>query len=530
MTQSQALDILKMGHNVFLTGAAGSGKTYVLNEFIDQLKSQKIPVGITASTGIAATHLNGMTIHSWSGVGIKDKLTDFDIKKLKEKSQLTKRLNETRVLIIDEVSMMHGNLLNMVDQICRELKDKEKAFGGLQVVLCGDLYQLPPVTRYEPGEERGPVDFPYGSDAWKKANLKICYLSEQHRSGDDELVQVLNAIRDNDVEEYHVDMLMQRKGIKPAADDVVTKLYTHNADVERINKQELDKLTGEIHSYETQRAKGGQSITDRLIASCLAPENLNLKKNSEVMFVSNNPKDGYYNGTRGTIVNFTKEDNYPVVETKDGRIIVAKPFSWKLQDGEKIRAEITQIPLRLAWAITVHKSQGMSIDAAEIDIGKSFEPGMGYVALSRVRSLDGLFIKDINNLALVMHPEVQELDIGLRKTSSQLASHVEAMNKDDIQKLHDRVVGALSPKKTVSSAKANEPTNYDDKLFDNLRKWRASVAKESSMPAFVILHDSTLKHLADRKPTTLDELKLIPGFGTLKVEKYGESVLKTLSS
>jgi len=125
MTQAQALNILKLGHNVFLTGAAGSGKTYVLNQFIDHLKNNSITVGITASTGIASTHINGMTIHSWSGIGIKDNLSKSDKKSLLDNSQLSKRLAETKVLIIDEVSMLHGNTLNMIDQVCRLLKDKE---------------------------------------------------------------------------------------------------------------------------------------------------------------------------------------------------------------------------------------------------------------------------------------------------------------------------------------------------------------------------------------------------------------------
>lgn len=525
MTQAQALDILKMGHNVFLTGAAGSGKTYVLNQFIDHLAENKITAGVTASTGIASTHLNGMTIHSWSGIGIRDELTKSDKKKMQDNSQLSKRLRDSKILIIDEISMLHGNTLNMIDEVCRLLKDKEKPFGGLQVVLCGDLFQLPPVTKYVPGEERAPTNFAHTSDAWKNASLKVCYLSEQHRQGTDELVGILNAIRDDEVEEFHADTLMQRKGVEVKDNEIITKLYTHNADVDTINIQELKKLDGEERSFETERVKGGQSITDRLIASCLAPENLSLKRGSEVMFVANNPQQNYVNGTRGQVVNFTKEDGYPIVETRDDRIIVAKPFSWKLQDGEKVRAEISQIPLRLAWAITVHKSQGMSLDAAEIDIGKSFEPGMGYVALSRVSSLDGLYIKDINNMALQMHPEVKSFDGILRDKSTQLSSHIEGMNKDDINKLHDRVIKALASTKSSSQKAKNEPDNYDKELFQKLRKWRADTAKDASLPAFVVLHDSTLKHLSDRKPKKLEDLGSIPGFGSTKIKKYGQEVL-----
>lgn len=528
MTQTQALDILKMGHNVFLTGAAGSGKTYVLNQYIDYLGDKKIIAGITASTGIAATHINGMTIHSWSSVGIKDELSKSDKKKLLDNNQLVKRLADAKVLVIDEVSMLHGNMLNMVDEICRILKNPDKPFGGLQLVLCGDLFQLPPVTKYVPGEERGPTDFAHTSQAWANASLKVCYLSEQHRQGDDELIKILNAIRDDYVEDYHAESLMQRKGLSLPKDVAVTKLFTHNADVDRINAQELKALDGEMHSFLTERVKGGVAITDRLIAGCLAPEQLELKKGAQVMFIANNPKDNYVNGTRGTVVNFTNQDGYPVVETFDDRIIVAKPFSWKLQDGDKVRAEIAQVPLRLAWAITVHKSQGMSLDHALIDIGKSFEPGMGYVALSRVSSIDGLFIQDINNLALQLHPEIRDFDKRLRKLSTQLSDHIQKMDNKTITDLHDRVATALAPKLTKSGAVSNEPQDYDEKLFDKLRKWRTAEAAENSLPAFVVMHDSTLKHLADKKPKTRNELKKIPGLGSTKVERYGSSLLEVM--
>ena len=168
MTQSEALDILKLGHNVFLTGAAGSGKTYVLNEFIAHLRQHKIGVGVTASTGIAATHLSGTTIHSWAGIGIKDLLEPTDIEKLLEKSRLKSRFAKTKVLIIDEISMLHGARLDMVDQVCRAFKDEIKPFGGLQVVLCGDLFQLPPVTK-----DRKPPDFVHKSAAWRNMKLQV---------------------------------------------------------------------------------------------------------------------------------------------------------------------------------------------------------------------------------------------------------------------------------------------------------------------------------------------------------------------
>lgn len=523
MKQSQALDIMKMGHNVYLTGAAGSGKTYVLNQFIDYLKKHKIPTGITASTGIASTHINGMTIHSWSGIGVRDEITKQDLKKMAQKSQLSKRLARCRVLIIDEVSMLHGRTLDNVDQVCRYLKDDDKPFGGLQLILCGDLFQLPPVTRYEKDQERPETDFVYRSDAWKSAKLKICYLSEQHRQGDDDLIDILNAIRTQEVEQYHVDSLAERRGAS-TQDEVLTQIFTHNIDVDQLNNRQLADLEAEEEVYFTNIIKGGKKTTQKLIDRCLAPERLILKQGAQVMFVANNPQYDFVNGTRGTVVNFTNEDNYPVVETLDGRIIVAKPHSWKLLDGDKVRAEISQIPLRLAWAITVHKSQGMTLDAAEIDIGKSFEPGMGYVALSRVRSIDGLYIKDINNLALQIHPQILEFDSYLNERSGQLITHIEAMDDEQVKALHQRVREALIPKETELTD-SDAPKDYDKDLFEKLKKWRYGVAKKKSVPTYVVMQDSTLKHIANSKPTSEEELLLIPGIGPSRLEAYGEDVI-----
>ena len=355
MLQDEALDILKLGHNVYLTGAAGSGKTYVLNQYIKYLRENNIVLGVTASTGIAATHMNGMTIHSWAGLGIGDTI---DIERILKKSTLKKRMAATKVLIIDEVSMLDGHILDAVDAITRGFKDKAKPFGGLQVVLSGDLFQLPPVTR------SGEPFFVFNSEAWKSMSLKICYLEEQHRQDDSNLLGILNAIRSDTVDETHFEELSER--IKPAPDgEEVIKLYTHNAHVDEINQTALHKLKTEARTYD-MTSKGRQNAVESLANRCLAPERLVLKAGSEVMFVANNPAKHFYNGTLGKVVKFTS-DGKPVIQTRQ-RLITADEHTWKTEDGDKTIAEVTQLPLRLAWAITIHKSQGMSLDAAEIDL------------------------------------------------------------------------------------------------------------------------------------------------------------------
>lgn len=190
MTQSQTLEIMKTGANIFLTGEPGSGKTYVLNQYIDWLIARDIPVAITASTGIAATHIGGTTIHSWSGIGARDTLTQYDLDHLMSNEKTVRRIKKSRVLIIDEISMLDGRVLDMVESVCRTMKQSGDSFGGMQVVLVGDFFQLPPIAG------RGEMSrFAFESRAWASAKFLTCYLSEQHRQEDDLLLGLLNSIR-----------------------------------------------------------------------------------------------------------------------------------------------------------------------------------------------------------------------------------------------------------------------------------------------------------------------------------------------
>lgn len=421
MTQNTALEILKMGHNVFLTGPAGSGKTFLLNRYIQYLRDNNIEVGITASTGIAATHMNGMTIHSWSGMGIKDRLSAGEIEGMLKKPYLKRRFFNTRVLIIDEISMLHGFRLDLLDQICKSFFQNLLPFGGLQVVLCGDFFQLPPVSR--PGEPNG---FVHTAEVWKEMNLKICYLDEQYRQSDKDFLKLLNEIRSNNVSQRSVDKLFERanaeiKHVTP------TKLYTHNRDVDAINQEMLDGIQERPREFYMS-AEGNETLVDISKKGCLAPEELALKEGAVVMFVKNNFQKGYVNGTLGEIVGFSGS-GYPLVKTLSGEKIEATPESWKIEENGELLADITQVPLRLAWAITVHKSQGMSLDAAELDLRHCFVPGMGYVALSRVRTLDGIKLTGFNDMALKVSDEILALDDVLRRQSLEAEAGLETLAK-----------------------------------------------------------------------------------------------------
>jgi hypothetical protein len=280
--------------------------------------------------------------------------------------------------------MLHHFRFDLLDQLARAFKRNNLPFGGMQVILCGDFFQLPPVSR--PGEPE--AHFAYRSKIWKEMDLKICYLTEQHRQNDDIFLGVLNDIRNNNVSEDTLLHLKSRYKKEPVSSVPPTKLSTHNENVDQINDVELGKIKGDEKLFE-MNSRGKANIVEALKKSCLAPEHLVLKIGARVMFVKNSFEKKFANGTLGIIEGFSGA-GFPLVKTASGKLIEATPMNWIIEEDGKIKAEIMQIPLRLAWAITVHKSQGMSLDAAEIDLSRSFAFGMGYVALSRVRSLNGL--------------------------------------------------------------------------------------------------------------------------------------------
>lgn len=506
MRQAQALSVMLSGVSVFLTGAPGAGKTYVLNEYIARARRRGKTVAVTASTGIAATHLNGTTIHAWSGLGIRDQLNAHDLEWLASNERLRKRYNATDVLVIDEISMLHGARLDMVNTAAKLLRQNDAPFGGLQVILVGDLFQLPPVS---PGREI--FDFAHMSQAWQELQPRICYITEQHRQTDDGLLHLLTALRSGEFDTMHYELLQSRTGVAPSPDDVVTRLYTHNIDVDSINNQQLRALGGSSKTYG-MATKGTQAKVDQLKKSVLAPESLQLKLGAEVMFVANNFADGFANGSRGQVTGFV--ENWPQVRLHaTGRTITVKPNTWNLTEDGRVRAEVAQLPLRLAWAITIHKSQGMSLDAAEIDLRQAFTPGMGYVALSRVRSLDGVFLLGLNQTALLLHPDIYEFDRLLKQASSELA--------------------AQTPDAPAEEAPADDDATeapYNESLFEQLRDWRTTQARSQSVAPYMVAHDATLIDLARRQPQTPAQLAAIKGFGPAKIQNYGPSVLAVIAA
>jgi DNA-binding MarR family transcriptional regulator len=415
MTQGEALSILATGANVFLTGEPGSGKTHTVNAYVAWLRARGIEPSITASTGIAATHIHGMTIHAWSGIGIREYLSPQDLDAIASKEHVVRRIQKTQVLIIDEISMLSAGVLDMVDQVAREIRHSDHAFGGMQVVLVGDFFQLPPITKG--GRE---AQFAFESPVWKQLNPIICYLTEQYRQDDPQFLSVLSSIRDASWDVSDVSRITARQTDGDDIEDEVPRLYTHNEDVDRLNEAQLAALPGAEKVFHMD-SSGAPLLIESLKRGCLSPVRLVLKENALVMCTKNNPAAGYANGTLGKVISFEKGSNNPIIETRSGEMITIQPLDWAVEEQGKIRAKIMQIPLRLAWAITIHKSQGMSMDAAAMDLSRSFEYGQGYVALSRVRRLSGVHLLGWSENALRVHPKVQSADAAFRDASAMAA-------------------------------------------------------------------------------------------------------------
>lgn len=403
MTQDTAFTILtKSRKNVLLTGKPGAGKSYLTNKYIDWLlDNTSTTIEVCASTGIAALNIKGKTLHSFLGIR-NDEVTDDDIKDIIENQYSQQRIRATDVLIIDEVSMVSATLLDLADIICRHIRKDPRPFGGMRVIVVGDFFQLPPVK----GE------FAFNASVWDKADFAVCYLTEQHRSNDAVFNDILTGIRTGVITEEHKALLKEHiHEILPDDIGVHVKLDTHNKRVDDFNEMRLGRLTTPAKTYIMQ-SYGTDAQVAMLKKMCQSPERLVLRQGARVIFTQNDKEQRWVNGTVGDVV--AVRDGAVVVDVQ-GVEVTVEMTKWELANGygsnKRVHAWIEQFPLRLAWAITIHKSQGMTLDKAVVDLSRVFECGQAYVAISRLRSLDGLYFQGIlTERILMVDQSVMEFD------------------------------------------------------------------------------------------------------------------------
>lgn len=532
MNQLEALKILKTGSNVFLTGEPGSGKTYTINQYVSYLKNHGIYPAITASTGIAGTHIGGMTIHSWSGIGINKSLSPIDLDRISTTKHLVKRLTDAKVLIIDEISMLSAKTFSLIDLVLKEVRRNDKPFGGLQVVCVGDFFQLPPVSK------DGVEDFAFESEIWKELEMIVCYLDEQYRQDDEKLLSVLKGIRNKKILNKHIEYIKSRIDENHLLPKEITKLFPHNINVEKINEEELNAIKQESYTFFMSES-GKEGLIIGLKKSCLSPEILVLKKGALVMFTKNSRDGRFQNGTLGEIISFDNLTGLPIVRTYSGQDIKVETMDWTIEEEGKVKAKISQLPLRLAWAITIHKSQGMTFDNAFMDLSDVFEYGQGYVALSRVRNLNGLFLAGVNKRVFEVHPKILDTDQNFRKFSSDAVIYFDKMDEDEIKRMHLNFIrfcggyfDSTKVKQKLSKKKTEDITLelfLETKNIEKIAKKRG-LTKETVLSHIEKLFKSNLVSKDDLikivpKKTLKDKQKIKSAF-----TKYGPQLKKVFES
>lgn len=379
--QATALEYLHSGENIFLTGGAGSGKSYVVREFLGTLDAQQFPV--LASTGAAAVLVGGRTFHSFFGLGIMEGGPDATFARASKDAKLFKRLRLVEGIIIDEVSMIPGTALMVAEALSQKARGSRLPWGGMRVIAVGDFLQLPPVTR------SGPRDWCFQNPVWEQTGFQNCTLTQNQRVHDSEFLAILNEIRvgkiSSEVKDFLNSHLQDHDQLASG-----TRLFPRRDQSEVFNYKKLQEI--DHAEIELEAIYFGESkYVEILQKSAPVPSRLVIKPGCEVLFVQNDPQKKWVNGTRGRIVEIAGEKIK--VQKDKGRTVTVERSLFAYQDADgNVLASVLQFPLILAYATTIHKSQGSTLDEIWCDLGSLWEPGHAYVALSRLRSSEGLHL------------------------------------------------------------------------------------------------------------------------------------------
>ena len=458
--QKEAFKIFKTGTSFFLSGPAGVGKSYLIQKMKEWAEGNELNMQVTAMTGSASLLIGGKTLHSWAGIGLGEENPEILVQKIKKSFVSKMRWRRIEILVIDEISMMTPDLFEKLEYIAREIRNNSLYFGGIQIILSGDFYQLPPVVKdngmyQDVNEKQNKRLFCFESSIWNKVITKTVQLDDIIRQSDPVFQKILNEIRIGKCSEESIEKLKSRMNLKCPKDLGIepTKLFTRKLDVDMINDKKLKSLKNDIKTFtastevvyaeednstlnvtskeieESHNSDLDPSIDEKVKAvkpvnkfkkneierlvklldkdASYEPE-LKLSIGAQVMLIINKDfKASLVNGSRGVIINFNPK-NLPIVRFRNGLEKIIEPHTWIIQE-KKGSIKRIQIPLKLAWGVTIHKIQGASLDMVEIDIGSNiFEYGQSYVGLSRVRTLDGLYIRDFNPKKIKAHPKVIE--------------------------------------------------------------------------------------------------------------------------
>lgn len=418
--QKAALGRINEGRNTFVTGPAGTGKSSVTVEAIRRRVNDR-SLKVCATTGVAALnlrdklqalfgqHVDTSTVYRWAGIGLGPRTGQpFDeyLRFLRGRGYAwegaKRRIRGTKTLMIDEVSMLPGRVLNFVDYVCKEVRDDPRPFGGLQVIAVGDFLQLPPVSK------TGTYDWAFASQVWQELDFASVTLRQVHRQDDPVFVDILNQFREGSLTKEGSKVLTARVPVFPKRD--LLRLFTHNTQVDKWNSYQLDCITSGEGIFDAT-GDGPKDEVEWLQKNLVTPTKLRIRKGARVMVTANLPDPNVAeslmaaNGDIGNVLNW--DTTSILVKLDSGRTIAVAGHTWEFDPTREGSGTFTQFPLRLAWACTIHKSQGLTLDEALVDIRAAREPGQAYVAVSRVRSLAGLFLKD-KFAGMWISPEAKE--------------------------------------------------------------------------------------------------------------------------
>ena len=534
MSQNRELDIArfiveKTDSNIFLTGKAGTGKTTFLKDVKKYTKKNHI---VLAPTGVAAVNAGAMTIHSFFQFGfgpyvkgISEPEGNYMMRR--EKRELIKSLE---LIIIDEISMVRADVLDHINDELQRIRRNSEPFGGVQLLMIGDLQQLPPITPDNELEILKPhYDSMYffDSKSLRNSDYYCIELKSVYRQTDQRFIDILNRVRTGDVTHSDLDELNSHHvaDFRPAQGDNYIQLVTHNRMADAISQREMAALSADTFMFDAKVT--GTFPEDAFPTS----RQLEIKKGAQVMFVKNDPDKRFINGMLGEVEEVSDDSIRVRLSGKDN-IVKVEPTAWENiryhMNEETHQIESTKIgsfmqyPIKPAWAITIHKSQGLTFDKAVIDAHEAFSPGQAYVALSRCRSLDGMVLSEkLSQRAIITDSIVDEYMNGAVQDIDALARNINFEPFD-----YDRTT-----KETTVAKNANgHATVVNTNVFDALKEWRTQVASVAGVPAYVVMYDRTLAELANALPERTSELDSIHGLGPVKIEKYGQALLDVIHS
>ena len=534
MSQNRELDIArfiveKTDSNIFLTGKAGTGKTTFLKDVKKYTKKNHI---VLAPTGVAAVNAGAMTIHSFFQFGfgpyvkgISEPEGNYMMRR--EKRELIKSLE---LIIIDEISMVRADVLDHINDELQRIRRNSEPFGGVQLLMIGDLQQLPPITpdiELEILKPHYDSMYFFDSKSLRNSDYYCIELKSVYRQTDQRFIDILNRVRTGDVTHSDLDELNSHHvaDFRPAQGDNYIQLVTHNRMADAINQREMAALSADTFMFDAKVT--GTFPEDAFPTS----RQLEIKKGAQVMFVKNDPDKRFINVMLGEVEEVSDDSIRVRLSGKDN-IVKVEPTAWENiryhmnEETHKIEStkigSFMQYPIKPAWAITIHKSQGLTFDKAVIDAHEAFSPGQAYVALSRCRSLDGMVLSEkLTQRAIITDSIVDEYMNGAVQDIDALARNINFEPFD-----YDRTT-----KETTVAKNANgHVTVVNTNVFDALKEWRTQVASVAGVPAYVVMYDRTLAELANALPERTSELDSIHGLGPVKIEKYGQALLDVIHS